>query len=237
MKESEEVLEPEPLQFNYPDPNWETPRNFHDIGYSPFSMGLATPVDTPEAPNNTNKEEASSENPRSSRTIHNSGPTVLPHILDIALAFSGRRPARKIAEVDGTEPPSHNTDGRPKKRPNPLHSDVRLHAIPQTTSSGLPTRAKAPPNCSGLPPHAKKQPSSSGFPSRVPMHPSSSGLPPRGTVGPSTHIRNHEHVDPLLHKSIVMPPCPILPEEEFDRPVEQRRYTHVSAPCLISVVS
>jgi hypothetical protein len=183
--------------------------------------------------------------------------------LDIALAFSGRLPARKIAEVDGTEPPSHNTDGRPKKRPNPMHSDVRLHAIAHTTSSGLPTRAKAPPNCSGLPPHAKKQPSSSGFPSRVPMHPSSSGLPqhekkqpsssgfpsrvpmhpsssglpPRGTVGPSTHIRNHEHVDPLLHKSIVMPPCPILPEEEFDRPVEQRRYTHVSAPCLISVVS
>ena len=237
MKESEEVLEPEPLQFNYPDPNWETPRNFHVTGYSPFSMGLATPVDTPEAPNNTNKEEASSENPRSYRTIHNSGPTVLPHILDIALAFSGRRPARKIAEVDGTEPPGHNTDGRPKKRPNPLHSDVRLHATAQPTSSGLPPRAKAPPNCSGLPRHAKKQPSSSGFPSRVPMRPSSSGLPPRATVRPSTHIRHHEHVDPLLHKSIVTPPCPILPEEEFDTPVEQRRYTHVSAPCLISVVS
>ena len=202
----EELLEPVPLQFNYPDPNWQTPRNYHVTGYSPFSMGLATPIDTPEAPPDKN---TSSEVQSTSRTCNNSGPKVMPHILDIALAFAGRRLKRKTAEVDGTEPPNHNVDGHFAKRHRPVHTDERNDAI-------------APPKSSGLPPRAPVRP-----------RPSSLGLSPRAPMRPSSHVRNHEHADPLLHKSLVTPPCPILPEGEFDTPVEQRRYTHVSTKRLL----
>jgi hypothetical protein len=54
-------------------------------------------------------------------------------------------------------------------------------------------------------------------------------LPPRALVRPSSsRLPRRDPSDPLFHKSLVTLPCPILPEEEVDTPVEQRRYNHVS---------
>ena len=167
-------------------------------------MGLATPVDTPEAPPDLN---ATSDMQRTYRTTHNEGPTVKPHILDIALAFSGRNRGRKIAEVDGTEPPD------PKKRKYPVNSNERHHPTAAHTSFGLPPRPTAAHTSFGLPPRPTDAHTSSGVPPRPTDGHTSSGLPPRPVVKPTSRLRNHEDVDPLLHKSIVTPPCPILAED------------------------
>ena len=64
---------------------------------------------------------------------------------------------------------------------------------------------------------------------------SSSDLPPRAPPRTSSKNPPRAPVDPLLHTSIVTPPCPIQPEEDVT-PLEERCYSHVSTIQLFSYV-
>ena len=128
-------------------------------------------------------------------------------------AFTGgMRGRRKVAEIAATHnPDDEDPEDRvvlpPKKRPHNIeHVDL---GTPPRSSSGFP------------PPRAPPQ--------------SSSGLPPRAPPRSNPKVTRRAPVDPLLHTSIVTPPCPILPEEEVT-PLEERCYSHVSGHETLSSI-
>lgn len=222
------MFDPIPLQLT---PTPVLPRNFFVTGYSPETLDLESSVSTPSQPaisgaSLLRKAAGLSENYFPS--VENVGPSVAPRIArELARMHpqTNETPHRriKVPEVAASHPPDMDAE-----EPHPTDCKWPPHTNPSSsTEEPHPTDFKWPPHANQSSSAEEPQPTDFKWPPRA--NPSSStGLPPKGPKKYKSGMNKQQAKrDPLLHSSVITPPCPILPGEN-QTPAAQRRYTHVS---------
>ena len=224
MDATPDVIDAVPLQ-STPD----IPRNFFVTGYSPDPVGM---------------EPSLSPLNNCLPTARSVGPPVPPRLERIVREVSGKSSQSKM----------HGISHRPKMIPDigalqptsymnfeePDDSDVKVPTANKTAGAHRP---RVVPGIGAVrPPSNMKIDQTDVSEIRMPPHTTrhaqqstSYGLPPRAPPKTSKQQSKQESSskdklkrDPLLHKALVMPPCPIQ-HYEYKTPEQDRHYTHVSA--------
>lgn len=192
------MLDPIPIQIALPSSSWRTP----ELPRNFFVTGYSPETLDLETPSPLARPTDSA--PNNEQPVKDPGPTVTLRIQKMVRAFTGGvRGRRKVAEIAAThapdDVPDEANDDRAVLPPKKRPHNIQYDDPPP---GGVPNPPGAPPR-------------------------SSSGLPPRPRPRTNSKMPPRAPVDPLLHTSVVTPPCPILPEEEVT-PLEERCYSHVS---------
>ena len=199
----------------------EDPPNFYVTGYSPDPSSMEP---SPQPPSSF-VFSGSSILPKAGHTSKCVGPQVPPRIERIVREVSGMKSSRtKIPEIGALHPPYVDVDS--------AHADtstLNMHKVPaacHTAGNTTNLRPKIVPGVAGLHPPSRKQPGV-GDHMLPPSPPSSTSKQQPVRNNTSKKLSVHPKRDPLLHKSVVTPPCPIQPDDCIT-PEENRKYIHVS---------
>lgn len=226
------VLDPVPLRSSFGGAGWRTPElpagYFITSSRSEYSRS-SLEADTPEQTSFT----------ASGSKKATDGPTVSAHLQSILrkvtlkqqttkrAGVAGTAPSMKRATVEATEPPMKRAGVEGTAPPIKREFSTENPTMKRAAVGGMLPPKKRPNNVQNGDPYVGKHTLPPGAPTREPENDES-----RFQKQPQVHEERIDSSrraqrDPLLHRSVVTPPCPIRSGQN-ETPKALRSYTHVS---------